>query len=164
MSLVTQISNSLTAICTAIKADRGLRGDLSDLTTSTKSTIVGALNELKSSISGAGATINDASASTSSVYSSQKTSDAIAAAVSALVNGAGSALDTLKELADALGDDANFSTTISTALAARLQFDAAQTLSAPQKVQGNANLGSLSLVQSGDPATDFVAVVTAGLA
>ena len=36
--------------------------------------------------------------------------------VSNLVNGAGPALDTLKELADALGSDANFSTTISTAL------------------------------------------------
>jgi len=36
--------------------------------------------------------------------------------VSNLVNGAGPALDTLKELADALGSDANFSATISTAL------------------------------------------------
>jgi len=37
-------------------------------------------------------------------------------AVSSLVNSAPTTLDTLKELADALGSDANFSTTISTAL------------------------------------------------
>lgn len=37
-------------------------------------------------------------------------------AISNLVNGAGTALDTLKELADALGNDASFSTTISTSL------------------------------------------------
>jgi hypothetical protein len=37
-------------------------------------------------------------------------------AVSNLVNSAGPALDTLKELADALGNDANFATTVSTSL------------------------------------------------
>jgi hypothetical protein len=37
-------------------------------------------------------------------------------AISNLVNGAGAALDTLKELADALGNDASFATTVSTNL------------------------------------------------
>jgi len=41
-------------------------------------------------------------------------------AVSALVNGAPEALDTLKELSDALGADANFATTISTSLGEKL--------------------------------------------
>jgi hypothetical protein len=41
----------------------------------------------------------------------------VAAAIAALVNSSPSALDTLKELADALGDDANFATTITNALA-----------------------------------------------
>ena len=40
-------------------------------------------------------------------------------AISNLVNGAGAALDTLNELAAALGNDANFSTTISTQLATK---------------------------------------------
>lgn len=40
-------------------------------------------------------------------------------AVADLVNSSPAALDTLKELADALGDDANFSTTITTALAGK---------------------------------------------
>ena len=44
----------------------------------------------------------------------------VQAAVSALINGAPGALDTLNELATALGSDANFSTTITNALAGKL--------------------------------------------
>lgn len=44
----------------------------------------------------------------------------VAAAVAALVDAAPAALDTLKELATALGDDANFATTISTSLGQKL--------------------------------------------
>lgn len=44
---------------------------------------------------------------------------AVAALKDQLINGAGSALDTLYELAAALGDDPNFATTITTALAAK---------------------------------------------
>lgn len=41
----------------------------------------------------------------------------VAAAIAALINSAPGALDTLEELADALGDDANFAATMTTALA-----------------------------------------------
>ena len=44
----------------------------------------------------------------------------VAAAVSSLVNGAPDALNTLKELSDALGADASFSTTISTTIGGKL--------------------------------------------
>jgi hypothetical protein len=43
----------------------------------------------------------------------------VAAAIAALVNSAPSALDTLKELSDALGADANFATTMTNALAGK---------------------------------------------
>lgn len=42
------------------------------------------------------------------------------AAIAALVNSAPATLDTLKELADALGDDPNFATTITTLIAAKI--------------------------------------------
>lgn len=150
------------------------------------------MNELAGSIGGAGATINDASPSTTSVYSSSKTESVatakavaiindsaaststaysssktdgqIAAAVSALVNGSPGALDTLKELADALGDDANFAATTATALGNRLRVDAAQSLNGTQQTQGQTNLNVYSQTQIGDPTTDFVAVLTAALA
>lgn len=47
----------------------------------------------------------------------------VQAAVAALVNAAPGALDTLKELADAIGDDANYAATITAALAGKQPFD-----------------------------------------
>lgn len=44
----------------------------------------------------------------------------ITAAVNGLINGAPGALDTLKELADAMGDDAHFSATVTNALAGKV--------------------------------------------
>lgn len=84
-------------------------------------------------------------------------------AVSGLVDAAPGALDTLNELAAALGDDANFATTTSTALGYRLRFDAAQTLDATQKAQGIANLGAISSTDVGDISTNFVTVFEAAL-
>ncbi|MGV2124000.1 hypothetical protein ACQZ4R_13025 [Agrobacterium vitis] len=65
----------------------------------------------------------------------------ISAAISALVNSSPGALDTLNELATALGNDPNFATTMTTALGNRLRVDtAAQGLSAGMKANGRANL------------------------
>ena len=48
------------------------------------------------------------------------TTASVTAAINALVNSAPGALDTLKELADALGDDPNFAATITASLATKL--------------------------------------------
>ena len=55
----------------------------------------------------------------------------VASAVANLVNSAPSTLDTLKELSDALGADANFATTVSTALGDKLNSATAATLYLP---------------------------------
>ncbi|MBC7311689.1 MAG: hypothetical protein H5U11_04260 [Rhizobium sp.] len=79
----------------------------------------------------------------------------VAAALAGLVDSSPETLDTLNELAAALGDDPNFATTVSTALGNRLRVDAAQGLSEPQQAQGrdNLGLGSAALAASGDFAT-----------
>ena len=62
--------------------------------------------------------------------------------VSGLVDSAPAALDTLNELAAALGDDANFSTTMTTALGNRVRVDtASQGLTATQKSNARTNIG-----------------------
>lgn len=66
-----------------------------------------------------------------------------------LVNSSPATLDTLNELATALGDDPNFATTMTNALAARLRFDAAQTLTTGQKAQAIANLALAAVAASG---------------
>ncbi|SBW14666.1 hypothetical protein BR10RB9215_C11504 [Brucella sp. 10RB9215] len=75
--------------------------------------------------------------------------DAIRQAVDGLVNGSGTALDTLKELADALGNDPNFAGTVSTALGFRLRVDAAQPFTLAQKAQGRSNLDALGTADKG---------------
>lgn len=108
--------------------------------------------------------INDSTASATTVYSANKTNAAIAAAVSGVVNGAGAALDTLKELADALGNDANYAATTAAALNKRISVSAAQTFTAGELTQGRANLGVTSSADIGDVNTDFVAAFNLAIA
>ena len=85
---------------------------------------------------------NMASNSATKVASQQSIKTYVDTEVAAVVASAPAALDTLNELAAALGDDANFATTTSTALGNRLRVDTnSQGLTATQ--QGNAitNLG-----------------------
>lgn len=157
---------------TQIKAARALIGILANLETTNKTNVIAAINELKNSIAGAGAVINDSSASSSSVYSSSKTDTQIANAAANLkteiLGGAGPTVDTLKEIADLLAasdlNDDNAIAALTTAVGNRIRFDAAQSLTAPEKVQANANLGSVSLAQFGDPAHSYKNVFDAAVA
>jgi hypothetical protein len=118
------------------------------------------------------AVIADASATTATTttYSANKINAAITAAqavTKADILGAGvpTALDTLDELAAALGDDANFAATTTTALGNRLRIDGtAQTIIAANQLQARTNIAAAGSTDMGDPATDFVAVFVAALA
>lgn len=95
---------------------------------------------------------------------------AVDARISTVVGGAPAALDTLNELAAAIGNDANFASTVTTGLSNRLRFDAAQTLTGAQQTQGLSNLGAASATalatltsNVGDTTTNFVSVFNAGL-
>lgn len=85
---------------------------------------------------------------------------AIKSAVDNLVNGSGEALDTLKELADALGNDPNFASSVGTALGVRVRVDAATNFSLAQRAQGRANIDALGTVDKG--AAGGVASLDAG--
>ena len=163
-TLIVRISDLATRMATECKSLRTLvnanGADLSALTTTQKASLVAAINELKTALDALGTpiTISDSASSTTQVWSSSKVSSEITAAKNALTSGAAAALDTLSELAAALGNDANFASTITTALGYRLRFDAAQTLTTEQKTQACANLGI------GEPDTDFVTTFNSGLA
>lgn len=183
MSIVTRVSDLATRVATDVKGIRtlvnGNVANLAGLNFGAKTNIVAALNELHALIvlleSSGGAVINDASVSSATqTYSinkilalmTQLTTDFGAADVALkaeILGGVGGAYDTLIEIQDKFTDLdldlAGFLTNISN----RLRFDMAQTLTAPQKAQVCANAGALSLVQSGDPDTNFVTVFEAGL-
>lgn len=88
---------------------------------------------------------------------------AVDARVQLVVDAAPAALDTLNELAAAIGDDANFAATVNTALTNRVRVDAAQALSGPQQAQARANIGAVAAADIGNTATDYVAVFEAAL-
>ncbi|AIU89081.1 phage tail protein [Pectobacterium odoriferum] len=73
----------------------------------------------------------------------------VKAAVAALVNGSPAALDTLQELATALGNDPNFSTTVLNALAGKLAKDQ-NGADIPDKSQFRQNLGLSNVMMAGD--------------
>lgn len=92
--------------------------------------------------------IDDAQASGTKTYSSQKVEAKITAAKQSvkddLLGGAGEAYDTLKELADALVTNKDAITALQQIAQGHVQFDKAQSLNDKQKKQARANIGALS--------------------
>lgn len=183
MSLQTRISDLITAIGTDYKQLRtwisgSSSGDLTGLTTTTKASLVAAINEVEAGL--ASATIPDATtavkgkvqlATLAEVATGIDTAHAVTSegvrqertALKAEILGVGipAALDTLKELADAIADDANYASTVTAALGNRLRIDtAAQGLTAGQKTNGQTNLDVFSTGAFGNPDTDLVALYT----
>jgi hypothetical protein len=85
---------------------------------------------------------------------------AIDAKINALVAGAPAALDTLDELAAAIGDNTNYAASVTASLGNRLRVDAAQGLTAPQQAQARDNLGLGTMATQATGA--FVSVSTGG--
>ena len=104
-------------------------GDLSALTTTEKASLVVALNELKASLNSIDLTkiIDDAKTATNLTWSSTQISKAISEAVTALVNGAPEAMDTLKELADVIASNKDAIAALQTIAAGHVKYDAAST-------------------------------------
>lgn len=171
MSLKTNIDDVVTRMATEFKAAYAKIGVLTGLTTTDKTSLVAALNEVKASIPSAGASIDDTTVSTATAFSSSKTTQAIvdasAAVKSELLGGAGEAYDTFKELQDILAADdsadAAFVTATNTALGNRVRHDAAQTLTTTQKVQATTNIGAATVLEVGDTTANFVTTFNAGL-
>lgn len=174
MTLEAKIVSVVQAIGTDIKGLGISQGTLSSLNTTTKTSIVAAINELLTLIGSAGATIDDnaGNGADSVTWSADKIFDSIEIAKAAvkdeLLDGAGEAFDTLKELAAALGNDPNFAATLAAEVANRVRYDAAQVLTSPQQAQARSNIGAASAAELaalvaavGDTERDFSAVYTA---
>lgn len=156
MSLETKIIALAQAIGADVKQVNVKIGDLSALPTTAKDSIVAAIVELQGLIAGAGAVIDDTAGigATAVAWSADKIATSLAQAKTDVKNdildGAGEALDTLKELAAALNNDPNFAATIANELSSRVRFDAVQTLNTAQKLQACTNIGV------GNPEHDYV--------
>lgn len=108
---------------------------------------------------GGGTAINDASTtSTTTTWSAQKSTAAIAQVKTDILGGASAAYDTFLELQNIIVADESTAAALATAVNNRVRFDASQTLTTPQMLQACTNLGI------GDPDTDFLAAYTAAKA
>ena len=120
MSLVTRITALINSIATDIKDVYAKIGNLSSLQTTTKSSLVGAINELKSS---GGLQINDTTPSTSTTFSGTAINSKIATAKTEVKNeilgGASAAYDTLKEIQAQMEADDTAAATLTTAVGQR---------------------------------------------
>lgn len=190
MSLQTRLGDLITAIGTDYKTLRtwlfgSASGTLASLTTTDKTSIVAAINEVKASGGGGGGwTAVDASetvkgivelATLAEVATGTDATRAVTAAgvrqeriaLKAEILGAGvpAALDTLDELAAALADDASFSATVTTALSNRVRTDtAAQGLTTTEQSNARTNIAAVGTADIGNPDTDLAALYTAAKA
>lgn len=157
MTMETRLIALAQAIGADVKSLRAAQGDLTSLSTTAKGNLVAAINEIFALVGAGGVQINDSAGNgdTGVTWSADKIFDSIEQAKQAvkdsILGGAGAALDTLKELADALNNDPNFAATIATQISNRVRYDAAQTLTTAQRLQVCQNIGI------GDPETDFAA-------
>lgn len=136
-NLVTQITKLAQRAAMEDKAVRALAvatdgkiGDITTLNTTTKTSVVAALNSLKTAIDAiepsnvTGATINDTMIATDTdsdknTWSIAMISAQIKTAIDQLVGGAPAALDTLNELATKLASDESIATALATTVAAK---------------------------------------------
>lgn len=145
MSLQTRLSDLITAIGTDYKQLRtwitgSSTGDLTGLSTTDKTSLVNAINEVDAhadaNVAPAASTTTPGVIEIATLVETGTGTDAVRAvtpqgvkqetdAVKAAILGAGvpAALDTLDELAAALGDDANFAASVTTALAGKQPLD-----------------------------------------
>jgi hypothetical protein len=126
MSLSTNVTDLAVRVATEAKALRtlinGNAADLTGLTTTQKTNLVAAINEVAAAVANASG-IDDTATGTTTSWSSSKTSSEISAATAALIDTAPGTLDTLNELAAALGDDPQFATTIAAQIGTKAPID-----------------------------------------
>ncbi len=118
-------------------------------------TVTQAIADVMSSVTSLGGTvsglINDTTPSASTTFSSTKINTLVTEAIGNIIGAAPEALDTVYELAAALGNNPNLVTNIVTELGQTVKFTA-QTLTEPQKVQARTNLDAAAQADLGSDA------------
>ena len=104
----------------------------------------------------------DTKTSLTTTFSSTKIASDIEAAKNAvkndLLNGAGEAYDTLKELGELIDTNKSAIDALKDTAAGHVRFNAAQTLTDPQKKQARTNIGAADATTVSDHATRLTAV------
>ena len=143
-----QITTLLKQVNNTLKSNQG---DLTKLNTADKTSLVNALNELKTTIDNK-SSINDSQATTANTWSATKISNEITTAIANLINGADASSDTLKELAGKIA-------ALAQADSGLVSANQAQPFTEAQKLQARSNIDVYSKAEIGDINTNFVATI-----
>ena len=163
MSLATRIESLVIRVAQEFNDVRAKAGNLANLTTTDKSNLVAAINELKAAVVSS-AVIDDANIATTSTYSSSKIVTLLDALKTEILGGADAAYDTLLEIQQLLQNGTSGLDALLTAVNNRVRFDAAQSLTGPEQAQARSNIGAVAASDVGNTDTDFVAVFEGALA
>lgn len=163
MSLATRIESLVIRVAQEFNDVRAKAGNLASLSTTDKSSLVAAINELKAAVVATSA-IDDAQVSASTTYSSTKIVALLDALKTEILGGADAAYDTLVEIQQLLTSGTTGLDALLAAVNNRVRFDAAQTLTVEAQAQARSNIGAASATAIGDTDTDFVVIFDAALA
>lgn len=136
-SLQTQVTNAQTAISNNTTEITAVKNDVKTLQDA-KIDVDSLMGDIRANL------INDTTTGTTTVYSSSKVADLIQGAKDDLLNGAGEAYDTLKELGDLIDSNKTTIEALETVASNHVSFASAQSLTEKQKTQARDNIGGAS--------------------
>ncbi|HGM7193498.1 TPA: hypothetical protein ACKQF2_006130 [Pseudomonas aeruginosa] len=162
MSLATRIESLVIRVAQEFNDVRAKAGNLANLTTTDKSNLVAAINELKAAVVSS-AVIDDAHIAATTTYSSNKIVSLLDALKTEILGGADAAYDTLVEIQQLLQNGTSVLDALLAAVNNRVRFDAAQSLTVAEQLQARSNIGAVAATDVGNTDTDFVAVFVGAL-
>lgn len=162
MSLQTRIESLVLRIAQEFNTLNSKTGALASLTTTDKSSLVAAINELQAAVT-SGTGIDDVNVALTTTYSSSKIVSLLDTLKAEILGGADAAYDTLLEIQQLLQDGTTGLDALLAAVNNRVRFDAPQTLTVPEQTQAHSNIGAVAATDVGNTDTDFVAIFEAAL-
>ena len=162
MSLATRIESLVIRVAQEFNDVRAKAGNLANLTTTDKSSLVAAINELKAAVVSS-AVIDDAQVATTSTYSSSKIVTLLDALKAEILGGADAAYDTLVEIQQLLQNGTSGLDALLAAVEAHAAVDGVQSLTVAEQLQARSNIGAVAASDVGNTDTDFVAVFVGAL-
>ena len=162
MSLATRIESLVIRVAQEFNDVRAKAGNLANLTTTDKSNLVAAINELKAAVVSS-AVIDDAHVAATTTYSSNKIVSLLDALKAEILGGADAAYDTLVEIQQLLQNGTSGLDALLAAVNNRVRFDAAQSLTVAEQLHARSNIGAVAATDVGNTDTDFVAVFVGAL-
>jgi light-regulated signal transduction histidine kinase (bacteriophytochrome) len=164
MTLEQRLSAVFQQIGDDVQALLAQDGNLANLSTTAKGSLVAAINEVLTVAQQAGQTatglIDDtATTSATKVWSITKLTSELAALKSDILGGVpATAFDTIKEIADYIASDATLGTQLVDGLSKRVRFDATQSLTLAEKSQARQNIDAYGSVELGNPDANLLSI------